>query len=171
MPDVGIQRRSCRTILALLLLLLAWMGPALADDREQRDLVDQSRMTLANFLADSSMTWFRDHIQDAKGLFIVPQYMKGALIYGAAGGSGVLRCWGANTSGQLGDSTTIDHPLPTVVSGLTNVTSVTAGAGSTCAIGDRGTAKQQVFCWGRNDWGQVGDGTTTERHEPALVRF
>ncbi len=89
-----IQRRSCRLILilALLLPLLTWMGAAsaLADDREQRDLVDQSRMTLSNFLADSNMSWFRDHIRDAKGLFIVPQYMKGALIYGAAGGSGVF---------------------------------------------------------------------------------
>ena len=87
------QSRSCPTIIAVLFLTLsAWMGTnsVFADDREQRDLVDQSRMTLANFLADSSMTWFREHIQDAKGLFIVPQYMKGALIYGAAGGSGIF---------------------------------------------------------------------------------
>ena len=87
------QSRSCPTIIVVLFLTLsAWMGTnsVFADDREQRDLVDQSRMTLANFLADSSMTWFREHIQDAKGLFIVPQYMKGALIYGAAGGSGVF---------------------------------------------------------------------------------
>ena len=87
------QSRSCPTIIAVLFFTLsAWMGTnsVFADDREQRDLVDQSRMTLANFLVDSNMTWFRDHIQDAKGLFIVPQYMKGALIYGAAGGSGVF---------------------------------------------------------------------------------
>ncbi len=86
------QSRSCPTIIAVLLLLFTWLNPALAfaEDREQRDLVDQARMTLSNFLADSNMTWFRDHIQDAKGLFIVPQYMKGALIYGAAGGSGVF---------------------------------------------------------------------------------
>ncbi|HNJ19165.1 MAG TPA: lipid-binding SYLF domain-containing protein, partial [Nitrospira sp.] len=91
-PDARIQRRSCRIILALLLPFLAWTGvaSALADDREQRDLVEQSRMTLSNFLADSNMTWFRDHVPEAKGLFIVPQYMKGALIYGAAGGSGVF---------------------------------------------------------------------------------
>ena len=86
-----VSRRSCQLIFVLL-LLFTWLTPALAfaEDREQRDLVDQARMTLSNFLADSNMTWFRDHIQDAKGLFIVPQYMKGALIYGAAGGSGVF---------------------------------------------------------------------------------
>ncbi len=86
------HRFSHAVLTTLLLSLLAWMAPAsaLADDREQRDLVDQCRMTLTNFLADSHMSWFRDHIKDAKGLFIVPQYMKGALIYGAAGGSGVF---------------------------------------------------------------------------------
>lgn len=96
--DTQTQRRSGPVILALL-LFSAWInsGPALADDREQRDLVDQSRMTLANFLADSTMTWFRDHIQEARGLFIVPQYMKGALIYGAAGGSGVFVAKDDNT--------------------------------------------------------------------------
>lgn len=88
-----IRHRFCRAILApLLLSLLAWMAPAsaLADDREQRDLVDQCRMTFTNFLNDSNMSWFRDHLKDAKGLFIVPQYMKGALLYGASGGSGVF---------------------------------------------------------------------------------
>lgn len=88
-----IRHRFCRAILApLLLSLLAWIAPAsaLTDDREQRDLVDQCRMTLTNFLNDSHMSWFRDHLKDAKGLFIVPQYMKGALLYGAAGGSGVF---------------------------------------------------------------------------------
>ncbi|MBA5871276.1 MAG: hypothetical protein GDA68_14960 [Nitrospira sp. CR2.1] len=96
--DTQTQRRSGPVILALL-LFSAWInsGPALADDREQRDLVDQSRMTLANFLADSNMSWFRDHIQEARGLFIVPQYMKGALIYGAAGGSGVFVAKDDNT--------------------------------------------------------------------------
>ena len=88
-----IRHRFCRAILTpLLLSLLAWMAPAsaLADDREQRDLVDQCRMTFTNFLNDSNMSWFRDHLKDAKGLFIVPQYMKGALLYGASGGSGVF---------------------------------------------------------------------------------
>lgn len=87
------NRAGHRKLLVALLINLVMIAAPVAqaaDDREQRDLVDQSRMTLSNFLADSNMTWFRDHIKDAKGLFIVPQYMKGALIYGAAGGSGVF---------------------------------------------------------------------------------
>lgn len=85
--------------------------------------------------------------------------------------TGPLWCWGANTNGQLGDGSTTDRSTPIVVPGLTNVTRIAAGAGATCALGDRGADKQRLYCWGRNDWGQVGDGTTTERHEPTLVKF
>ncbi len=63
---------------------------AWAEDREQKDLVDRARMTLEGFLADSNMSWFRDHVKDAKGLFIVPQFLKAAFFFGGAGGSGVL---------------------------------------------------------------------------------
>jgi lipid-binding SYLF domain-containing protein len=65
-------------------------GAVWADDREQRDLVDQSRMALENFIADSNMSWFREHMKDAKGLFIVPQFLKAAFFFGGAGGSGVF---------------------------------------------------------------------------------
>lgn len=85
--------KSYRRLAALLVLTFV-LGQAATiqagDDREQRDLVDQARMTLVNFLADSNMTWLREHIEDAKGLFIVPQFLKAALFYRGAGGSGVF---------------------------------------------------------------------------------
>jgi len=61
-----------------------------ASDAEQENIIDQSRMTLRSFLADSRMGWFRDHIKDAKGILIVPQLLKGAFFFGAEGGSGVF---------------------------------------------------------------------------------
>ena len=81
-----------RLVTLLLLVLLPLIAPfaKAADDREQRNLVDQARMTLDNFLADSNMTWFRDHVKDAKGVFIVPQFLKAAFFFGGAGGSGVF---------------------------------------------------------------------------------
>jgi alpha-tubulin suppressor-like RCC1 family protein len=47
--------------------------------------------------------------------------------------------------------------MPTVVGSLTGVVQLVAGASHTCALLDTG----EVSCWGDNDRGQVGDGTTT----------
>ena len=46
-----------------------------------------------------------------------------------------------------------------------NAKSITAGVYHTCALQQDGTVK----CWGRNDHGQLGDGTTTERKTPTTV--
>jgi alpha-tubulin suppressor-like RCC1 family protein len=82
----------------------------------------------------------------------------------AAGG---LNCWGQNSYGQLGDGTITDRATPVGVSGLaTGVAAVAAGGEHTCAITTGGGVK----CWGRNEHGQLGDGTTTEWwHTPADV--
>ncbi|HJT21579.1 MAG TPA: lipid-binding SYLF domain-containing protein [Nitrospira sp.] len=82
--------RCCAAAFGAVLFAFVAAGAVWADDREQRDLVDQSRMTLENFLAGSNMGWFRDHIKDARGLFIVPQFLKAAFFFGGAGGSGVF---------------------------------------------------------------------------------
>lgn len=78
-------------MLALVLGLIVGQPIASAsEEAEQKDLVEKSRMTLDSLLADSNMGWFRDHIKDAKGIFIVPQLLKGAFFVGGEGGSGVF---------------------------------------------------------------------------------
>ena len=74
--------------------------------------------------------------------------------------TGAVKCWGANSSGQLGDGTTTDRVAPTPVSGLSsNVAAVSGGISHTCAVTTAGGAT----CWGANYYGQLGDATTADR--------
>jgi alpha-tubulin suppressor-like RCC1 family protein len=88
-------------------------------------------------------------------------------------------CWGENTSGALGDGTTMSRmaPGPTAPT-LDDVRGITSGGyrvsagigfydyhGHTCA--NIGTGA--VRCWGRNEYGQLGDGSTTDRLSPVDV--
>ncbi len=56
----------------------------------QQELVDKATTSFRSMLADPNMTWLRVHIKSAKGILIFPQFMKGAFILGAEGGTGVL---------------------------------------------------------------------------------
>ena len=80
--------------------------------------------------------------------------------------AGAVMCWGENGDGQLGDGTTTARSTPTMVSGLgSGVVAVAAGALHTCAV----RASGGVVCWGDNDYGQLGDGTLTQRETPTAV--
>ncbi len=78
---------------------------------------------------------------------------------------GVIYCWGANSSGQLGDATTVGRGTPAVVAAPVGIVAVTAGWSHACALGPTGRA----YCWGDNFVGQLGDGTTTRRTFPVAV--
>ncbi len=84
--------------------------------------------------------------------------------------SGRVYSWGLNLHGQLGTGDVLDQKLPVSVSTsgvLSNktVVAIAAGLSFSLALADTG----ELFAWGDNEYGQLGDGTTSERHSPVLV--
>lgn len=84
---------------------------------------------------------------------------------------GTVLAWGSNSYGQLGDGTTADRALPGPVlteaggPALQGVQDVSVGGQHGVALLETG----EVMAWGRNDTGQLGDGTTADRPVPRPV--
>jgi len=79
-----------------------------------------------------------------------------------------VACWGHNSTGELGDGTSgagADKLVPTAVTGLTGAVDIGIGDAQSCAVLATGAVK----CWGLNNTGQLGDGTTTDAKTPVSV--
>ena len=86
--------------------------------------------------------------------------------------AGAAYCWGRNSENQLGDGTTTQRLQAVAVGGSHVFASIAAGYYHTCGITTAsGTAAEdrQVYCWGYNVYGQLGDGTTTNNGTPVRV--
>ncbi len=130
--------------------------------------------------------------------------------------TGSAYCWGSNSFGKIGDGTTTNRSLPTMVTGVMNFNNIAAGANHTCGIavsgiaycwgygglyglGDSGmtidssspieiagglsflqivvganhtcavSVDSFIYCWGYNNYGQLGDGSSIGRGVPSLI--
>jgi alpha-tubulin suppressor-like RCC1 family protein len=86
----------------------------------------------------------------------------------ARNAAGAVRCWGLNENGQVGDGSTVEfRASPVAVTGLGgSAQSLDLGAGYSCAALSDGQAR----CWGANAFGQLGDGSRTDRRVPTAVQ-
>jgi alpha-tubulin suppressor-like RCC1 family protein len=82
--------------------------------------------------------------------------------------NGIVSCWGRGSDGQLGNGAILNDAstptaVPVQVVGLNNAIGIGAGSGDhTCAP----TATEALLCWGKNDTGQLGNGTLNTGYSP-----
>ena len=75
-------------------------------------------------------------------------------------------CWGNNGAGQLGDGTGTNRTVPVAVTGGTNIVNISLRPyAHVCAINTTGN----LYCWGQNVLGQIGDGTTADKMLPTAI--
>jgi lipid-binding SYLF domain-containing protein len=97
------KRLVCVATLLLFLATILSGVPASADDKQEAmQLVGKARFAFESFTADSKMEAFHGLLKKAKGVFIAPQVLKGAVVVGASGGSGVLVVRDEKTGGWNG---------------------------------------------------------------------
>lgn len=81
---------------------------------------------------------------------------------------GYVYCWGDNQHGQLGIAASVPQDLAVNVPFIDSTNpavDLSVGWNHSCALLDDGT----IACWGRNDDGQLGDGTTTDNEEAYVL--
>ena len=88
----------------------------------------------------------------------------------AAAAGGAAYCWGINTNGELGNSSTTQSTTAVAVttSGVlagVSLSQIGAGGNSTCALDTTGAA----YCWGINTNGELGNNSTTQSTAPVAV--
>jgi len=81
--------------------------------------------------------------------------------------AGTVKCWGENSSGELGNGEILSTDEAVHVVQLSSATQISSGENSTCAVFGRHNAAK---CWGLNNAGQLGDQTTGDSNVPVVVK-
>lgn len=85
----------------------------------------------------------------------------------ALASDGTVWSWGINNKGHLGNGTNTNRSNPVQVTGLDGktITSIVAGGNHSLALASDGT----VWAWGYNEYGQLGNGSMTDKNIPVQV--
>lgn len=145
---------------------------------------DEAELSAKGFMAcartDAAVTCFTkpdDFV--ATPLLNTLQVSTGALHTCALRESGDVVCWGSSANGRLGFGSELPMGDPTNELTLSNVllddangdartiTQIASGANHTCALDSLG----DIYCWGDNSQGQIGDGAETSRSIPVLLQL
>ena len=107
------------------------------------------------------------HPVEVKGLSAVVSIAAGANHSLARKSNGTIRAWGDDAFGQLGNGSTSNSSETTEVRGLGHsATAIAGGANHSAALLSNGSVKT----WGANEFGQLGNGTTTASREAVEVK-
>jgi alpha-tubulin suppressor-like RCC1 family protein len=160
-----------RSVVALALICLSTHGCVALDDfgRFSFDRTGDSAMR-PDGATDSSIR------TDADGMIPPGEQLSGVVAVSVGVGhtcavldEGSLVCWGSNSEGELGQAlpggaSSVPYPIAVPLTGTAH--GVACGWDFTCAIVG---AERRVECWGWNDEGQLGDGSTDNHSTPAPV--
>ncbi len=114
-------------------------------------------------------------IPDPKGVTGAPSLLAMGAYHVCAASSATILCWGAGTSGQLGNGAGTDSSTPVRVrlpKQLKEISSIDAGGDTTCVIGSsKLSGSSKLWCWGAGADGQLGNGVTMQAQAlvPSLV--
>jgi alpha-tubulin suppressor-like RCC1 family protein len=182
----GRRALSLGIVVVKMLALGSFIGPALAQRAETEAKISSSprpstlgeRVTLTATVISTDGTTPRGEVQFRDGRRLIGTRVviahpgrqrnisAGQDLTCSVTNDGGVWCWGVNWYGQLGDGTIMERRAPVQVVGLApRIVKSAGGRGHTCALSAAGS----VYCWGRNEEGQLGDGTTRDRFRPAQV--
>ena len=120
--------------------------------------------------------WNDDYVNTEMRQVLLPEGQGGQTVSISGGhictilDNGDVYCWGRGNQGQLGNGGTSNLNTPAKVNlpGQRSAIAISTGTYMTCAI----TTDGMGYCWGENDEGQLGNGTTNSRRTtPSEVLF
>ena len=120
--------------------------------------------------------WNDDYVNTEMRQVLLPEGQGGQTVSISGGhictilNNGDVYCWGRGNQGQLGYGGTSNRNIPAKVNlpGQRSAIAISTGTFMTCAI----TTDGMGYCWGENDEGQLGNGTTNSRQmTPVEVLF